>query len=334
MESLFMLSGGDDILYGGSGADALIGGFGNDELYGETGNDALLGDNGQITWRQDGSLYKIGSLAFFVGGKDLLSGGPGHDFMIGGFSDDVFAGSMTEDILIGDNGQIILNREGKVIGLARVSLGTLDLIASHLLGEETYSRDDSWEKYTTVSPHFLEPEHLLPGEQPPGVFDKILPGLGARVSHHGHGPVVAATDDGAKPPRQEQQVPASEEKGPDVLPTPPDAPNPSVDSTLAETHTTGEDKQLQLEASSKNASQLEALLAGFGGWGIAQAQNKGKRSSLRIDAEQQKRKQPWKWEDGQIRKEGDAGGAATNALSSPLPGYTFTHAGQEEETVS
>ena len=78
-------TGGNDVIYGGSGTDTINGGNGNDELHGCDGNDTLLGGNGQD------KLFGENGDDFLDGGnaKDELTGGPGADTFDCGNADDI-----------------------------------------------------------------------------------------------------------------------------------------------------------------------------------------------------------------------------------------------------
>ncbi|MFN4153220.1 MAG: Hint domain-containing protein [Paracoccaceae bacterium] len=76
----------NDLLYGGDGNDSIIGGTGNDTLHGDAGNDTLEGGAG------DDQL-------FGGDGDDSLVGGDGNDFLSGGDGDDVSYGGAGNDTI-------------------------------------------------------------------------------------------------------------------------------------------------------------------------------------------------------------------------------------------
>lgn len=70
--------GGNDLLYGGAGNDVLLGGSGNDQLFGGADDDYLAGGDGNDTLNgEDGDDTLVGGL-----GADTLNGGAGNDTFI------------------------------------------------------------------------------------------------------------------------------------------------------------------------------------------------------------------------------------------------------------
>ncbi|MNH53292.1 Bifunctional hemolysin/adenylate cyclase precursor [compost metagenome] len=93
--------GGNDILYGGAGNDVLLGGSGNDQLFGGADDDYLAGGDGNDTLNGED-------------GADTLVGGAGLDTMNGGAGDDLFIVDYNDgqsDYLIGGAGSDTLSFE-------------------------------------------------------------------------------------------------------------------------------------------------------------------------------------------------------------------------------
>ena len=98
------LTGGDDLLEGGSGDDTLIGGIGNDILIGGTGADLLDGGEGHDELDGGpGDDYLHGGA-----GDDRLAGGSGSDWLEGGVGSDALEGGDGNDILVGDQFPVFL----------------------------------------------------------------------------------------------------------------------------------------------------------------------------------------------------------------------------------
>ena len=123
----FLIQGGDDQIYGGSGADNLNGDAGADRLYGSAGNDfmrgndgndllyggddvdRMFGDAGDDTLRgQDGNDRLYGAIGedrlFGEAGDDTLRGQTADYDLYGGTGDDTLQGDAGADFLRGDEG--------------------------------------------------------------------------------------------------------------------------------------------------------------------------------------------------------------------------------------
>ncbi|MDO9637680.1 MAG: Hint domain-containing protein [Pseudotabrizicola sp.] len=107
LDSGYIGTGDDDLLYGGDGADSIIGGIGNDTLYGGAGDDQLFGGAGNDSlFGGDGNdLLNAGAgddVSYGGAGNDTIYFGAGNDTVFGGAGDDTIddvAGSQ----LPGDN---------------------------------------------------------------------------------------------------------------------------------------------------------------------------------------------------------------------------------------
>lgn len=139
IKSLEPANGGNDVLIGRGGKDLLIGGAKADNLQGDSGNDVLIGDGGQKVPLGAGREY-YETIDNFIGGNDVLNGGPGNDIMFGGFGNDQFFGNFNEDVILGEYGRVTL-QDGTVAFVLRLGQGSLDLAASTLFslyGVEPY----------------------------------------------------------------------------------------------------------------------------------------------------------------------------------------------------
>ncbi len=82
---------GSDLIDGGGGIDTISGGVGRDTIRGGAGNDSLMGDDGN-------------DRLFGDAGADGLIGGNGNDELSGGSGSDILVGGAGDDILTGDGG--------------------------------------------------------------------------------------------------------------------------------------------------------------------------------------------------------------------------------------
>lgn len=107
LDTGYIGSGDDDLLYGGDGADSILGGAGNDTLYGGIGDDQLFGGAGKDSlFGGDGNDLLDGGA-----GDDVIDGGAGNDtILFGAGNDTVFGGAGDDSIddvaggqLVGDN---------------------------------------------------------------------------------------------------------------------------------------------------------------------------------------------------------------------------------------
>ncbi len=94
-----------DYVYGEDGNDTIYGGDGNDQLSGNAGDDVIYGEGGDdsIDGGDDNDKLYGGS------GRDTLNGFSGNDWIVGGDGDDGLDGGDGSDIILGDNGTITPN---------------------------------------------------------------------------------------------------------------------------------------------------------------------------------------------------------------------------------
>ncbi|WP_103333613.1 Hint domain-containing protein [Pseudotabrizicola formosa] len=121
LDTGYLGTGDDDLLYGGDGDDSLRGGTGADTLYGDAGNDTLEGGAGDdLLFGGDGNdtiLFGAGNDTVFGGagddtiddvsggqlsGDNLLSGGDGNDTIWAGGGTDTIYGDGGNDLLWGE----------------------------------------------------------------------------------------------------------------------------------------------------------------------------------------------------------------------------------------
>ncbi|WP_304473466.1 calcium-binding protein [uncultured Desulfovibrio sp.] len=107
------ISGGNDVLGGGSGDDVLFGMAGDDILMGDGGADVIKGLNAQQILAMDAGQLKdletkLAAAEHESDGNDLLFGGKGDDVLIGGGGDDFLSGGAGRDVLFGGSGDDIL----------------------------------------------------------------------------------------------------------------------------------------------------------------------------------------------------------------------------------
>jgi len=130
-------TGGSDEIHGGDDNDVIIGGAQGDQLYGDAGDDFISGDGGLAVY-SFGSIVQVEASEFFVGGDDLLDGGPGNDIMFGGFGDDLFYGNLSEDAMVGEYARAVIDSSTglfeKGVFVVRLGQGNLDIIASTQFG--------------------------------------------------------------------------------------------------------------------------------------------------------------------------------------------------------
>lgn len=107
---LFILKGGNDIVFGGKGNDIILGGEGNDpRLDGSDGNDCIIGgpgndhldgsDNNDVLFGNEGNDNLDGG-----GNDDLIKAGTGNDNVDGGAGNDVIYGEEGNDNIEGGSG--------------------------------------------------------------------------------------------------------------------------------------------------------------------------------------------------------------------------------------
>jgi Ca2+-binding RTX toxin-like protein len=109
-----IVSGGNDVLYGGAGDDSVHGQDGDDQLYGEAGVDHLYGGYGVVVQTTQHAVDNYSddfassnytdtiSLSTYVsGGNDQLYGGSENDFLDGGDGDDQLHGGTGDDAIYG-----------------------------------------------------------------------------------------------------------------------------------------------------------------------------------------------------------------------------------------
>ncbi len=114
MDALFggpgddILDGGadDDQVLGGEGADILYGGGGSDDIYGEKGRDTIFGfrDPQAAPGKSDDSDLTAAT----ADGGDLIYGGDHQDYVRGNAGNDVIYGDQADDILFGDEGNDLI----------------------------------------------------------------------------------------------------------------------------------------------------------------------------------------------------------------------------------
>ena len=88
------LSGGTQVIHGGSGDERISGGAGDDVLFGFDGNDVLLGNHGNDT-------------LVSIGGKDTLIGGAGEDTLVV-FGDNASGDGSTADLYGGEGSDVFV----------------------------------------------------------------------------------------------------------------------------------------------------------------------------------------------------------------------------------
>ncbi|NEY89462.1 calcium-binding protein [Tabrizicola oligotrophica] len=93
---------GDDLLQGDGGIDSLFGGDGNDTLIGGAGHDSLTGGAGNDRLE---STNEAGGSPALLSGESTLYGGLGHDTLLGGNVADLLDGADGNDALFGNDGR-------------------------------------------------------------------------------------------------------------------------------------------------------------------------------------------------------------------------------------
>jgi|GEM_PF-1607535 len=103
---------GNDFIQGSNNLDIFLGGGEGDDWIEGSGDqeNAMYGDNGPTFAAQQPTLGP----GLFLGGNDVLNGGPGYDAMFGGGGDDIFFAGDGIDTMQGDGGFDWLNYEQDV----------------------------------------------------------------------------------------------------------------------------------------------------------------------------------------------------------------------------
>ena len=103
---------GNDFIQGSNNLDIFLGGGEGDDWVEGSGDqdNALYGDNGPTFAAQQPTLGP----GLFLGGNDVLNGGPGYDTIFGGGGDDIFLAGDGIDTMQGDGGFDWLNYEQDV----------------------------------------------------------------------------------------------------------------------------------------------------------------------------------------------------------------------------
>ena len=103
---------GNDFIQGSNNLDIFLGGGEGDDWVEGSGDqeNAIYGDNGPTFAAQQPTLGP----GLFLGGDDVLNGGPGYDAMFGGGGDDIFFAGDGIDTMQGDGGFDWLNYEQDV----------------------------------------------------------------------------------------------------------------------------------------------------------------------------------------------------------------------------
>lgn len=109
-----LLSGGDDLLYGGLGDDTVDGGDGQDQIYGDEGIDYLYGGSSTVVnlYINNVANYSdgfssvdhtdtTGQDVYVSGGHDQIYGGSESDYIDGGDGDDQLSGGTGDDVMHG-----------------------------------------------------------------------------------------------------------------------------------------------------------------------------------------------------------------------------------------
>ena len=69
----------------------------------DQGSDFAFGDNAIVLLAADGNIRHVETVAYDIGGNDLLLGGGGNDLLIGGFGEDDIRSGAADDFVFGDN---------------------------------------------------------------------------------------------------------------------------------------------------------------------------------------------------------------------------------------
>ena len=190
---------GDDLIFGGPGDDDLIGGHnvvggvdGSDRIDGQGGADVILGDNARILrtfvrpdfteWlRYPAPFDDVVRMVIrfddidFVGGNDLLLGGPGRDIIQGQRGDDAIDGGTGDDDLIGQLGSDVI-RGGAGHDVAIGEMGTIE----RMFGDDglpLVNADGSWRRSVLLEDVGEIIDYVRWG----GSFQGLDPDLAARL---------------------------------------------------------------------------------------------------------------------------------------------------------
>jgi len=129
-----VVSGGSDVVKGGTANDYLFGGAGNDTVDGSVSNGTLFGfgDFGEVIF-SGGQVSRAGSTNIFSGGSDVVKGGSANDYLFGGAGRDVLYGNLSQDVMFGDNGRVKFSN-GHVDFIVTLGQMPLDLITASMFG--------------------------------------------------------------------------------------------------------------------------------------------------------------------------------------------------------
>jgi Ca2+-binding RTX toxin-like protein len=136
--SLAFAIGGSDTITSADDDDIVIGGQSDDDIAARNGRNIVIGDSGKIRSavadtpdfsNHPLTLGQIETLAFGIGGPDLITTGTGRDIVLGGHlndtitvSDLLVSGADDHNIVLGDDGFILYDRD--------LNSGDIDEIAS------------------------------------------------------------------------------------------------------------------------------------------------------------------------------------------------------------
>ncbi len=315
--------GGNDTVLGGTNRDILFGGFGADRLDGQAGDDILGGDGSQITRNNNTIVFE--AIDLFVGGNDTLLAGAGLDRMQGHFGSDLFFASFSEDVLLGEYGRFTFVESGTegdsdttfIISLAQGQLDLIRRMQTGLFGgyaKQVYAQSNLGEasrSRTAVTTVFsLDAEQAFANLNP--TFQSIGSG-GAEGADFviPTAPTAAGTETDPEEVKEEQTSENSEPKAvkDSVEATEQTAPEPQSEVPELEAEKCAEeDVECKLDSPEPNNKQqvepsatestvdnsesevinIEAAIAGLGGWMVMKADKGTQAGSNR---QEKKRKQ-------------------------------------------
>ena len=314
--------GGDDLLNGGDGNDLIIGGAMADSLDGGAGNDSLIGDAGRGTYL-DGSLYQVETLDEdrFIGGDDTLIAGDGFDIMLGGFGYDTFYGDFSEDLMIGEYARVTLEND-RAVSLVTLAQGKLDLIANRQFG--LYVADAPLALFVDIGA--VHDWSRRPEQEPLPKWK--LSGFDDRVSHHGG----ATTGEGFIQDPQSEELPTDEQPDETLpeeqLPTEKGAVLPEErQPTPSEQEILDQSDDVEEESLPQNVQldNLHSMVAGFAGWGVATGRRKSSKQRLAskdLHRFSHPEARNWRWEGGQMHKEGQRPQFGWDKPMANMAGFT------------
>ena len=102
--SIDVASGGNDLIYGGSGKNTLVGGTGRDSIYGGATSDLIFGDQAQADSTQSGGYSSAFIMTAAAGDDDVINAGGGKDTIFGEQGDDSIKGGAGSDLMNGGFG--------------------------------------------------------------------------------------------------------------------------------------------------------------------------------------------------------------------------------------